>query len=162
MKNLYLAGGCFWCISAVFLDTDGVEDVISGYCGGDEKNPTYADVKAQKTGHRETIEIIYDENVVSIKSLLELFLKSVDPFDYEGQYIDKGHSYTLAFYYQNEEEKAIFEDFIKNKEVELNKEIAIAVEPYKMFYAAEDFHQKFCKYHPQEFEQELKESGRKK
>ena len=162
MKNLYLAGGCFWCISAIYLDTDGVDDVVSGYCGGDKPNPTYEEVKSQTTGHRETILIVYDEKVASIKELLEIFYKNVDPYDFEGQFIDKGHSYTLAFYYQDEEEKKIFEDFIAEKEAKYGKKVAISVEPYKVFYKAECKHQKFCLFHPEEFEEELKESGRKK
>ena len=162
MKNIYLAGGCFWCISASFYDLDGVDDVVSGYSGGDEINPTYEQVKSQTTGHRETIKIVYDEKIVNATEILEVFFRNVDPFDYEGQFIDKGFSYTLAFYYQDEEEKKLFEDFLKKKKLEEGKEPAIAVEPFKGFYEAEDYHQKFCLKHPEEFEKELKESGRKK
>ena len=162
MKNIYLAGGCFWCISASFWDLDGVNDVVSGYCGGDEINPTYEQVKSQKTCHRETIKIEYDETKLSPLEILEVFFNNVDPYDFEGQFIDKGFSYTLAFYYQDEDEKKIFEGFLKSKKEENGKDAAIAIEPYKTFYEAEDHHQKFCLRHPEEFEKELKESGRKK
>ena len=162
MKNLYLAGGCFWCISAFFWDLDGVKDVVSGYCGGDETNPTYEQVKSQETGHRETIKIEFDETKVSHNEILEIFFNNVDPYDYEGQFIDKGHSYTLAFYYQNEDEKKIFEKFLKEKKEQYGKDAAISIEPYKEFYEAEAHHQKFCLRHPEEFEKELKDSGRKK
>ena len=162
MKNIYLAGGCFWCISAFFWDLDGVKDVASGYCGGDEINPTYEQVKSQETGHRETIKIEFDETKVSHNEILEIFFNNVDPYDYEGQFIDKGHSYTLAFYYQNEDEKKIFEKFLKAKKEQYGKDAAISIEPYKEFYEAEAHHQKFCLRHPEEFEKELKDSGRKK
>ena len=99
MKTAYFAGGCFWCITPTFKELDGVFDVISGYCGGDEINPTYKEVKSQQTGHRETIKIDYDPEKVSFSELFEIFLGGVDPFDSEGQFIDKGFSYTLAIYY---------------------------------------------------------------
>lgn len=162
MEQIYLAGGCFWCISGTFLNRKGIIDVISGYCGGDEDNPSYEQVKRQLTGHRETIQIVFDESIISNKEILEIFFKSVDPFDYDGQFIDKGHSYTLAFYYRNDDEKKFFNDFLNAKSKELNKEIAIAVEPFKKFYAAEEYHQKYSEKFPEEYEKELIESGRKK
>ena len=116
MKKLYVAGGCFWCIGDYFLMQDGVEEVNCGYSGGDERNATYYDVKAQKTGHRETIEIIYDENVISLEKLVDHYFIYVDVLDEDGQMIDRGHSYSLALYYQNEEEKKAFE--IKKAKVE--------------------------------------------
>lgn len=162
MKTLYLAGGCFWCISAFFWDLDGVNDVVSGYCGGDEINPTYEQVKSQATGHRETIKIEYDEAKVSPIEILEIFFNNVDPYDFGGQFIDKGYSYTLAFYYEDDEQKKLFEEFLNKKKEESGKDAAIAIEPYKQFYEAEPHHQKFCMRHPEEFEKELIESGRKK
>ena len=100
----YFAGGCFWCVTPIYK-IYGVDKVTCGYSGGDEVNPTYKDVKAQKTGHRETIELTYDPKNVDYNTLLEIYLANVDPFDAEGQFIDKGFSYTLAIYYQTEEEK---------------------------------------------------------
>ena len=105
MKTAYFAGGCFWCITPTFKETEGVFDVTSGYCGGDEINPTYKDVKSQKTGHRETIKIDYDSEKVSFAELFEIFIGGVDPFDGEGQFIDRGYSYTLADYYNDINEK---------------------------------------------------------
>lgn len=162
MKTLYLAGGCFWCISSFFWDLNGVIDVVSGYCGGNEINPTYEQVKSQATGHRETIKIEYDEAKVSPLEILEIFFNNVDPYDFEGQFIDKGYSYTLAFYYEDDEQKKLFEEFLNKKKEESGKDAAIAIEPYKQFYEAEPHHQKFCMRHPEEFEKELIESGRKK
>ena len=79
MTTAYFAGGCFWCITPTFREMPGVTDVVSGYSGGDEINPTYELVKSQKTGHRETIRIDFDENTVTFASLLDIFLCSIDP-----------------------------------------------------------------------------------
>ena len=80
-KTAYFAGGCFWCIAPFFDEIDGVASVVSGYCGGDEENPTYEQVKSQQTGHRETICIEYDPEKVPFTQLLDVFLECVDPFD---------------------------------------------------------------------------------
>ena len=84
-ETAYFAGGCFWCITPTFKETPGVLRVISGYSGGEEVNPSYADVKSQKTRHRETIRIDYDPWEVSFAALVDTFLCSVDPFDPESQ-----------------------------------------------------------------------------
>jgi len=162
MKTAYFAGGCFWCITPTFNELDGVHSVISGYCGGDEINPAYKDVKSQKTGHRETIRIDYDEANVRYDELLALFLSCVDPFDGGGQFIDRGHSYTLAVYYQTEEEKTAAQRQIAALAAQTGREVCIAVEPCKRFYPAEEEHQDYYLKHPEEFEKELIDSGRKK
>ena len=155
--NAYFAGGCFWCITPVFAALKGVVKVTSGYCGGQEVNPTYEDVKAQKTGHRETINIEYDENIISYEELLELFLNNVDVYDGEGQFIDRGHSYTLAVYYVDDEQR----DIISKRLSKFDKPVFVSVEKYTQFYDAEDYHQDYYLKHPKEFEEELINSGRK-
>ncbi|MDO4499807.1 MAG: peptide-methionine (S)-S-oxide reductase MsrA [Erysipelotrichaceae bacterium] len=159
-KIAYFAGGCFWCITPIFKMYKA-EKVVCGYSGGNEVNPTYEDVKKQRTGHRETIAIYYDDEVVSYDKLVDIFLCNVDPFDEGGQFIDRGFSYTLAIYYQNEIEKNIAEEKIKKLEVESSKKTYIAIEPYKSFYEAEDYHQDYYLKNPEDFEKELIESGRK-
>ena len=157
----YFAGGCFWCITPTFKEIPGVFNVISGYSGGDEVDPVYADVKYQRTGHRETIRIDYDPERVSFETLFDIFLSGVDPFDAGGQFIDRGHSYTLAVYYLDEEERRIAENGIAKLEAESGRAVHIAVEPFKRFYPAEEEHQDYYQKHPKEFEQELIDSGRK-
>ena len=161
LKTAYFAGGCFWCITPVFKETDGVFEVTSGYCGGNFENPTYKDVKSQKTGHRETIKIDYDPEKVSFDSLVDIFIFGVDPFDGDGQFIDRGHSYTLAVYYNDIYEKETAENKIEELKNESKKEVYISVEPFNMFYTAEEEHQNYYIKHPEEFEKELIESGRK-
>ena len=162
LKTAYFAGGCFWCITPTFKETEGVIDVTSGYCGGTEKNPTYSEVKSQQTGHRETIKIDYDSEKISFAELFEIFLDGVDPFDEGGQFIDRGHSYTLAVYYSDAEEKSAAEEMIAELEKSSGRKVFIAIEPFADFYTAEEEHQNYYIKHPEEFEKELVESGRKK
>ena len=157
----YFAGGCFWCVTPIYK-MYGVDKVVCGYSGGDEPNPAYADVKAQKTGHRETIMLEYDPAKVSYDFLLDIFLANVDPFDGEGQFIDKGFSYTLAIYYTCEEERALAQSRIDALAAESGQTVHIALEPFKSFYEAEEYHQNYYLKNPEAFEKELIESGRKK
>lgn len=161
MKEAYFAGGCFWCIGGFFEQMEGVISVTSGYSGGDEKDPSYEDVKAQKTGHRETIKITYDEGRIGYKELLDFFLANVDPFDGGGQFIDRGRSYTLAIYYTCEEDKKAAEEAVEKIERDSGRAVFVPVEAFKSFYGAEDYHQHFSLKHPKEYEEELIESGRK-
>ena len=159
-ETAYFAGGCFWCITPTFRETTGVLDVVSGYSGGKEIDPCYQDVKNQKTGHRETIRIDYCPEQVSFSELFEIFLSGVDPFDPDGQFIDRGHSYTLAVYYLNETQRAIAAGRIRELEIESHHQVYISLEPFKRFYPAEEYHQNYDKKHPEEFRQELLDSGR--
>lgn len=161
MKKAYFAGGCFWCVTPIYK-IYGVDKVVSGYSGGDEPNPTYADVKAQKTGHRETIMLEYDPAKVSYSQLLEIYLANVDPFDGEGQFIDKGFSYTLAIYYNDEEERKLATEAVNDLKSSSGKEVYIAIEPFKSFFEAEDYHQDYYLKNPEAFEREMIESGRKR
>ena len=159
MKKFYLAGGCFWCISDFFLMQEGVEDTRVGYSGGDEKDVTYEDVKAQKTGHRESVEVTYDENVISLDKLVDLYFEYVDVLDGDGQGIDRGRSYSLALYYQNEEEKNLF----WTKGLKVQESIGtcahVTIAPFKFFIEAEEEHQHFSFKNPERFEEELKASN---
>ncbi len=157
----YFAGGCFWCVTPIYR-VWGVDRITCGYSGGDEENPCYRDVKAQKTGHRETLELEYDPEKVSYGKLLEIFLANVDPYDAEGQFIDRGHSYTLAVYYQSAAERALAEEKIRALEAATGRRVRIALEPFKSFWRAEEEHQDFDRKNPEALEKELIESGRKK
>lgn len=162
MKTAYFAGGCFWCITPTFREMEGVANVVSGYSGGMEENPSYEDVKYQSTGHRETIRIDYDDGKIAYCELLDIFLGGVDPFDAGGQFIDRGHSYTLAVYYLTDEERTIAQDHIQALEAESCQKVFISVEPFRSFFSAEEEHQDYYRKHPEEFRQELIDSGRLK
>ena len=159
-ETAYFAGGCFWCITPTFKEMDGVQDVVSGYSGGTEVNPTYKDVKLQKTRHRETIRIDFDPALVSFENLLEVFLSSVDPFDPDGQFIDRGHSYTLAVYYCSEGQQQAAVTAVATLKEESGQDVYVSIEPFTGFYKAEEEHQDYYLKHPEAFRQELIDSGR--
>ena len=161
-ETAYFAGGCFWCITPAFRELSGVSDVVSGYSGGGEENPTYEDVKYQRTGHRETIRIDYDPEKVSFDTLMDIFLGSVDPYDPDGQFIDRGFSYTLAIYYCSESQQAAAEGKIRTLEETEGKPVYIRVEPFRSFWRAEEYHQDYYLKNPEAFRKELIESGRLK
>lgn len=161
MKEAYFAGGCFWCVTPIYK-MYGVDEVICGYAGGDEKDPTYEQVKHQETGHRETIKLVYDPEKVSYDKLLDIYFANVDPFDAEGQFIDKGFSYTLAIFYMSDDEKKTALEKIGKIEQESGKKVQVEVLPFKNFYEAEEYHQDYYLKNPEAFEKELIESGRKK
>ncbi len=140
------AGGCFWCVEAPFEKIDGVKSVISGFSGGEVKNPKYDDVAAGKTKHIEAVQVTYNPNKVSYAELLKVFWKNIDPTDAGGQFYDRGHQYTTAIFYHNENQKKIA---LKSKEYILQKKyfsnVATVIRPYVSFYAADDYHQDFYK-----------------
>ncbi len=160
-ETAYFAGGCFWCITPTFRETEGVSSVVSGYSGGLEADPVYEDVKYQRTGHRETIRIDYDPKKISFQELFDIFLCGTDPFDPDGQFIDRGHSYTLAVYYLSESQKQIAEEGIRQLESSSGQQVFISVEPFRNFYTAEEYHQNYDLKNPEAFEKELIDSGRK-
>lgn len=161
MRDAYFAGGCFWCITPVFYEEEGVLDVVAGYSGGDEVNPTYEQVKHQQTGHREAICISYDETKIGFSRLLQVFLENVDPFDDGGQFIDRGASYTLAVFAMDETELEIANRAMAELAESSGQKVCITVEPYKNFYPAEEYHQNYFRTHPAEFAKEMEESGRR-
>ena len=128
-----------------FEDLNGVKDVISGYSGGTTKNPTYKEVTYSNTGHFETIEIIYDKNLINYKDLLDHFWINIDPFDAIGQFCDKGYSYRSVAFYQSEDEKKKINQSIKDLEKNFNKKIVTYVKKFDKFYMAEDYHQNYYK-----------------
>ena len=162
VETAYFAGGCFWCITPTFRELEGVLDVVSGYSGGEEENPVYEDVKHQRTGHRETIRIDYLPEKVSYDRLFDIFLGSVDPHDPDGQFIDRGFSYTLAAYYLSDSQKAMAEEKLRKLEESSGQPVYVRVEPFRSFWRAEEYHQDYYRKHPEEFRQELIASGRMK
>ena len=151
METAYFAGGCFWCIPPTFRMTEGVAGVISGYSGGEEANPVYEDVKLQRTGHRETLRIEFDPKAVRYETLLTIFLDSVDPFDGGGQFIDRGHSYTLAVYWCSEAQRQAAEAAVARLEAAAGRPVMVSIEPFSQFWEAEDYHQNYDLKNPEAF-----------
>ena len=142
-NKAYFAGGCFWCMEESFEKVDGVTSVISGYSGGNKKNPTYKEVTFGNTGHLETIEVIYDSNKINFNSLLKVFWENIDPFDKYGQFCDKGYSYRSAVFYTNTNEKKLIEKSIKKIEETFDKKVVTYIKDFKVFYKAEENHQDY-------------------
>lgn len=161
MKNAYFAGGCFWCITPVFAEKDGVISVRCGYSGGCREDAVYEKVKSQSTLHRETVCVTYDESRISFASLVDTFLDSVDVTDDGGQYIDRGRSYTLAVFCGDEDEKMTVNEKLRRIKDISGAEAFVSVEDFVSFYEAEEYHQDYYLKNPEEFEKELKDSGRK-
>ena len=143
-NEAYFAGGCFWCMEDFFEKVKGVEEVISGYSGGKLNNPTYKEVTYENTGHFEVVKIIYDENIINYKKLLNLYWQNIDPFDSAGQFCDKGLSYRSVTFYKNQNEKREIESSIKNIEKKFKgKKVVTFIRQFKKFYPAEDYHQNY-------------------
>ncbi|TDD95535.1 peptide-methionine (S)-S-oxide reductase MsrA [Flavobacterium cellulosilyticum] len=143
------AEGCFWCSEHIFEAVAGVQDAVSGYSGGNTKNPSYEQVGSETTGHAESVLVYYDPNVVSYSQLVDAFFASQDPTTPNQQGPDRGSSYRSIAFYRNDVEKKIIKDKIlelENKKV-FSKPIVTEVLPLSDFYQAEDYHQDYIKKH---------------
>ena len=140
-----LAGGCFWCLEAVFEQLRGVESVVSGYSGGHTANPTYEMVCSGRTGHAEVVQITFDPAVVSYRELLGLFFTMHDPTTLNRQGPDSGTQYRSAVYYHSAEQKAVAEETIAELTASAvwPAPIVTEVTPIDVFYPAEEYHQEY-------------------
>ncbi len=156
------AGGCFWCIEAPFEKVDGVKEVISGYTGGQKKNPTYHEVGTGKTGHLEAVQITFDPQKISYSELLEIFWRQFDPTDAGGSFVDRGSQYTSGIFYHNETQKELAEASKANLEKSgvFSKPIVTPIRPAETFYPAEDYHQDYYKKNPAHYKRYRAGSGR--
>ena len=145
-----LAGGCFWCLEAVYDRMKGVESVESGYIGGKHPNPSYEAVCTGRTGHAEAVQITFDPKVVSYRELLEVFFAIHDPTTLNRQGHDVGTQYRSAIFYHSPDQKAVAEDVIAafTKEKVFDDPIVTEVVPAATFYIAEDYHQEYFARNP--------------
>lgn len=163
MATATLAGGCFWCMVKPFHLHDGIEQVVSGYSGGHVEYPTYEAVCTNTTGHREAVQIIFNEEKISYEKILKIYFRTFDPTDNQGQFFDRGESYTPAIFAHDEEQRRIASAVIEelnNKKIFKSK-IVTPIIPYKNFYAAENYHQDYYKKAPVHYEAYQTGSGRK-
>jgi len=138
------AGGCFWCVESDFEKLDGVGDVLSGYTGGELQNPTYRN----HGRHIEAAQIPFDPAVVSYRELVDYFFRHIDPLDAGGQFCDRGHSYTTAIFYADENQKADAEAAKADAERFLGESVVTPILPLDRFWLAEDYHQDYYKKNP--------------
>lgn len=145
-ETAYFASGCFWCVEAIFESVKGVEEVISGYSGGKEKNPTYEQVARGLTTHAEAVAVYYDPELISFTALVQVFFGSHDPTTLNRQGPDRGPQYRSVAFYKNEGEKKIITDYIDlltKENVYDGDPITTEVTAFKKFYKAEEYHQDY-------------------
>jgi peptide methionine sulfoxide reductase msrA/msrB len=158
----YFAGGCFWSVESDFEKHEGVVEALSGYMGGTVTNPTYQQVASHTTGHRETVRVRYDPQVISYQELLDIFWRLHDPSDAGGAFFDRGESYTSAIFYANEEQRRLAEGAKAALEAsnKFDQPIATTIAPAAAFYLAEDYHQDYAKKNPRHYSAYRVASGR--
>jgi len=162
LEKATLAGGCFWCMEHPFEKLEGVIDVVSGYTGGNEKNPTYEEVSSGRTGHVEAVQVIFDPSKTTYSKILDVFWRQIDPTDPGGQFVDRGPQYKTAIFYHNEEQKGL----AKKSKAELaksgkyKKPVVTEIIKASKFYQAEGYHQDYHKKSPMGYKQYRRNSGR--
>ena len=147
-----LAGGCFWCLEAVYNDLNGVESVVSGYAGGSTDNPTYREVCSGTTGHAEVVQITFDPNRVTYRELLEVFFTIHDPTTFNRQGMDIGTQYRSAIFYHSEQQKRDAEVVISEiaEAMIYPDPIVTEVTALLQFYPAEEYHQRYFERNPEQ------------
>ena len=144
------AGGCFWCIEAPFEKYPGVISAVSGYTGGTEEDPTYKQVSSGRTSHIEAVLITYDPDQVSYEELINHFWRQFDPTDEGGSFYDRGHQYTSAVFYHDDEQKRIAEATraALDSSGRFDKPVVTPIRPAGTFYTAEEYHQDYYRKNP--------------
>lgn len=157
-----LAGGCFWCVESDMEKLPGVIKAISGYAGGEEKNPSYEEVSSGSTGHREAVQVYFDPAVVSYDQILDHFWKHFDPTDEGGSFGDRGFQYTSAIFYHSDEQRAVAEASKQALDASgrFNKPVVTPIIKFSSFYEAEGYHQDYYKKSPARYKTYRYFSGR--
>lgn len=138
-----LAGGCFWCLEAVYVELRGVESVMSGYMGGAAPNPSYEDVCGGRTGHAEVVQIAFDADEISYADLLEIFFAIHDPTTLNRQGNDVGSQYRSAIFFHSPEQERIARETVQRMQASFRDPIVTEIVPAKPFYKAEEYHQEY-------------------
>lgn len=148
MKEIYLAGGCFWGMQAYFDLKDGIINTVVGYANGHTQDPTYQEVCTDTTGHAETLFIQYDENIISLDKILSYFWKVIDPTSLNKQGGDMGSQYRTGIYYVDESDLTAIKASVDKEQNNYNNIIVTELESLKYFYPAEEYHQKYLQKNP--------------
>ncbi|MDF9276602.1 peptide-methionine (S)-S-oxide reductase MsrA [Arthrobacter sp. EH-1B-1] len=150
MMTFVLGGGCFWCLDAVYQKTQGVTEVVSGYTGGHDPEPNYDSVCSGITGHAEVVAVTFDETVVPVEVIFGIFFASHDPTTLNRQGYDVGTQYRSSMFYQDAEQKELFERAIERHQEDWANPIVTEVVRLPRFYVAEEYHQNFYAKHPEQ------------
>jgi len=148
MTTYTLAGGCFWCLDAVYRRVTGVKNVVSGYTGGDVPTPSYDQVSMGTTGHAEAVQVSFDESIVPADVILDLFFLIHDPTTLNRQGNDVGTQYRSAMFYTDDNQKELFEAALERAKEQWKDKIVTDVTPLGMFYPAEEYHQNYFDQNP--------------
>jgi peptide-methionine (S)-S-oxide reductase len=148
MTTYILAGGCFWCLDAVYRRLQGIISVVSGYAGGTVPNPTYAEVSSEATGHAEVVEISFDESIIPSEVILDLLFLIHDPTTLNRQGADVGTQYRSAMYYTDDTQKEAFEAALERAKKHWDMPFTTELEKLDTFYPAEDYHQDYFNKNP--------------
>ena len=148
MQTYVLAGGCFWCLDAVYRTLKGVQDVVSGYTGGHTDKPTYHDVTTGRTGHAESVKVIFDETVIPPEVILDVFFTLHDPRQLNRQGNDVGTQYRSAMFYADDAQKALFEAARDRASGDWDGDIVTEIAPLGPWFDAEEYHQDFFAKNP--------------
>jgi methionine-S-sulfoxide reductase len=156
------AGGCFWCMVPPFEKLPGVVSVTSGYTGGRKENPTYEEVSSGRTGHAESVEVLFDPARIAYEKLLDVFWHNIDPTTPDRQFVDVGSQYRTAIFYHSEEQKRLAEESKRKLDASgrFGKPIVTEIAPAGKFYAAEEYHQDYYKKNPVRYKFYRFNSGR--
>lgn len=145
LRQITVAGGCFWCVESDFESVRGVREAVSGYTGGHVPNPTYNQVAGKRTGHFEAVQITYDADQVSRAQLYHLFFRSIDPTNPDGQFCDYGSPYKSAIFVSGEADRREAEAARAQAAQDLGAAVVTEILPEAVFYPAEDYHQDYYK-----------------
>lgn len=148
MKEIYLAGGCFWGTEHYFKQIDGVVNTEVGFANGNTDNPTYEEVYTDTTGYAETVKVVYDETKVSLEFLIDMFFHAIDPTLLNRQGHDVGTRYRTGIYYTDESERAVIERIVDEKRKQYDKPVVTEIEPLRNFFPADEYHQDYLDKHP--------------
>jgi peptide-methionine (S)-S-oxide reductase len=148
MKEIILAGGCFWGVEAYYQKLKGIHETEVGYANGKIDNPSYQDVKKGDTDFAEIVKIQYDEQVITLEKIFEHLFRFIDPTSLNKQGEDEGTQYRTGIYYQNEEDKEKALQYIASRQVEFQEPIVVEVKQLMNFYTAEEYHQKYLDKNP--------------
>jgi peptide-methionine (S)-S-oxide reductase len=148
MRTFVVAGGCFWCLDAVYRTLKGVQDVVSGYTGGSTEHPDYESVCTGTTGHAEAVKVVFDETVIPEQVILDVFFSLHDPRQLNRQGNDIGTQYRSAMFYDGDEQKALFEAARDRASEYWDGGLVTTIEPLGAWYDAEEYHQDFFAKNP--------------
>ena len=148
IREIYLAGGCFWGVEGYFKRIEGVKDTTCGYANGKTANPSYEDVCRHNTGHAETVRVLFDTDVISLEDLLIYYFRIIDPVSVNKQGNDVGTQYRTGIYYTDESLLLVIKAAVEREQRKYNEKIAVEVLPLENFYSAEEYHQNYLDKNP--------------